>query len=113
MNNKEMITELELSLDYAKKLVARGEALQRVHANRDFKEIVLEGYFKEEAIRLVMLKGDPSMQDQTSQLSIIKQIDAISAFVQYMRVVEHTANMASKALADGQETMAELMAEEV
>jgi len=53
--------EIEVSIEDAKKIVQRMEALARLEKNRDFKKIFLDGYFKEEPARLAGLSGSPEL----------------------------------------------------
>ena len=90
------IEDIERSIQESKGFVALGDALQRLTSNKDFKQIVIEGYFEKEAVRLVHLKADPSMQSAESQRSIIQQMDAIGALKQYLNLVLIQAGMATK-----------------
>lgn len=113
MDNTQAIQDIELNIKQAQLLVDTGNALERLRSNRDFKMIISEGYFKEEAVRLVHLKGDPSMQTVEYQESIIKQMDAISALNQYFNTVFHRASLAEKAIEADEETRDEMIAEDI
>ena len=108
MNDVEAI---ELNIEAAKKLVAKGEALGRLHDNKDFQALVMEGHFKEEAARVTQLKAAPHQQDEKSQASLLKQIDAIGTLFQYFITIEMRAEMARNAITDSEEELA-AMAEE-
>lgn len=111
--NTEDLQEVEVSIDYAKKCIATRDALEKLTNNPQFKEIVLDGYFKEEAIRLVLLKSDPEMGDDASQKQIINGIDAIGAFRSYLRVImQHGANM-EKTLKADEATREEILSEQL
>ena len=112
MDNTQVIQDIELNIKQAKVLVDTGNALERLRNNHDFKEIINKGYFEQEAIRLVHLKGDPSMQTAEYQDSIIKQMDAIGALNQYFNTVFHRASLAEKAIASDEEARDELLAED-
>lgn len=111
MNNSQEIQAIELSMKRGQSLVDQGNALERLKTNKDFKKVILESYFEQEAIRLVHLKADPSMQTAEKQASIIKQMDAIGAVTQYFQTVLTLANMARKAMAADEEMRDELLAE--
>lgn len=106
------IQEIEVSLEHAKAAVSKGEALRRLMNNPDFVAVVREGYFEKEAIRLVMLKGDPNMQDPKTQAEIIKDIDGIGSFRMYLTTVNQLAQVAANSIAADEETLAELLSEE-
>lgn len=112
MDNSKVIQDIELNIKQAQALVDTGNALERLRSNRDFKKIINEGYFEKEAIRLVHLKGDPSMQTPERQESIVKQMDAIGALHQYFNTVFHRAALAEKAIIEDTETRDELLNED-
>lgn len=109
----DVIQAIEANIKEAQKIADAGESLERLKLNRDFKRIVLEGYFEQEAIRLVHLKADPSMQSADMQKSIVTQMDAIGAMHQYFNTVLHKASIARKAIQADEETRDEILAEEV
>ncbi len=113
VNNTQAIKEIELSIKRAVNLVDAGKALDRLRSNKDFKLIIGDGYLKEEAIRLVHLKSNVSMQTPDRQASIMKQIDSIGQLTQYFDTVLHQASLAQKAIDTDEETRDELLAEDL
>ena len=105
--------EIEISMQEAKKHVERRAAVDRLRNNPDWKLVVEQGYFENEAIRLVLLKADVSMQGDKEQGDIIRQIDSIGSFREYLRAIYLQANMADKALQDSEQTLEELAQEAV
>jgi hypothetical protein len=105
------LQELENNIKTAKGFVDTGKALERLRSNRDFKEVFIKGYLEKEAIRLVHLKADPSMQTPERQASIVRQIDAIGCVSEFMSNTEHFARLASKSIADDEATRDELLSE--
>lgn len=112
MNTLEL-QQLELNIKQSQKIVDLGESLERLVSNRDFKKVILEGYFEQEAIRLVHLKSDDNMQSSGSQYSIEKQMMGIGAFSSYLNTVRMRAQMAINALASDEQTRSELLEEGV
>lgn len=104
---------IENNIRNSQKVADLGAALERLHSNRDFKKIVLEGYFEQEAIRLVHLKSDQNMQSAESQKAITMQMDAIGTFKQYLRTVEFKADLAGKSIESDEYMRDELLAEGV
>ena len=102
------IEQLEHSIQISKKSVDLGNALERLLRNRDFKAVIMEGYMKDEAIRLVHLKADPAMQTPASQHSIVSQIDAIGAVTSYLNEVRRQADQSKKVIHDAEEVLEEL-----
>lgn len=103
---------IEQSIASAKQLVALQESLQRLYSNRDFKKVVLEGFFEKEAVRLVHLKSDPNMQTAERQSNILVQMDSIGTLNQYFQTIFQLGSMAEKSIASDEQTLAELMNEE-
>lgn len=110
--NINTVQAIEENIRQAKAIAGKGDALERLRQNRDFKAVILDGYFKEEAIRLVHLKADPSMQSPDMQKSIIAQMDAIGSLNQYFTAVNQQSSIARKAIAADEETRDEILAEE-
>lgn len=104
---------LEQSIQNARKHIERGAALQRLMKNKDFKEIILKGFFEEEAIRLVHLKSDSEMQTAERQASVLRDMDAIGTLSGYLRGLQRQAAIADKQLAADESFREELLAEEV
>ena len=107
------VQAIERNILRAKEIVEFDKALQRLEDNRDFQKVIQEGYLKAEAIRLVHLKADPSMQTPERQASVITQIDAIGNLAAYFRTVGFNANIALKAVENDEATLEEIAAEEL
>jgi hypothetical protein len=111
--SNDTVQEIERNIKQAKSLVEYGDALERLKSNKDFKKIILEGFFEKEAIRLVHLKADRNMQNVDVQKSIITQMDAVGTLHQYFNTILVQANQASKSIAADEEARDELLAEEL
>lgn len=107
------VQAIEENIREARKIVEVGNALERLMNNRDFKTVVKEGYFEQEAIRLVHLKSDQNFQSPEMQKSILNQIDAIGAVHQFFQTTSRKANLALKAIEADEEARDELLAEEL
>jgi len=77
------IEEVELSITHAKEIIQKRDMAMKLSNNREFKKLVLEGYFKEEAARLVSISGEENFKDH--QDDIFDAIKGISHFRQYMQ----------------------------
>jgi len=102
------VETIELNIQEAQKFLNAADKLERLLANKDFKEIVDEGFFKEESIRLVHLKGDPHMQAPEKQAAIIRDIDGIASFKNYLSGIFQKANMAEQAIKADEEELEHL-----
>ena len=105
------IQQIESNIQRAKKVVEFGDAIGRLRNNRDFKKVILEGYFEDEAVRLVHLKADANMQSAESQRSIVNQMDAIGALSQYLQTQLRLVDMAVNSIAADEQTRDELLEE--
>lgn len=99
----DILQQLDRQIEAEKIRVTRGEALERLKKNKDFQLIVLDGYLREEAIRLVGLRGEPALSRPETQASILRDIDAIGSFGQYLRTVQAGADQAAKVIAQAED----------
>ena len=104
----EQIEAVELSIEQAKKQISLRDDLQKLISNKQFKKVILEGYFEKEASRLVLLKASPEMQEETSQKAIDDSIIAIGQLRQHFITINQFGAMADRTMADDQETLDEL-----
>lgn len=109
--NEQDIQDLEISNEQAQEMVDLGRAIERLRQNSDFKRVVLEGYFREEAVRLVHLKADPNMASAERQTMLERDIRGIGCFHQYLNNVLRQADMAQRAIEANEQTLEELRAE--
>lgn len=107
------LQEIERNISRNKEIVAKGAALERLKGNPDFRKVVMDGYLKDEAVRLVLLKGDQHMQRPEKQLAIQADIDGIGRFAQYLHSVSQFAALAGDSLASDEATLEEIAAEEL
>jgi len=99
---------VEIGIEQAKVLTSNRECLEKLTKNSNFKKLIIENYFEKEASRLVLLKADASMQDAVSQADIMRQIDAIGTFRQYLSTIMQMGRMAQASIAADEETLEEL-----
>lgn len=111
--SNDTVQAIEENIRQAKEIVELDKALQRLSQNQDFRKVIKQGYFEKEAIRLVSLKADPSMQSEQSQKSIVAQIDAIGGLMSYFRTVGFNALQALKAIEADEATRDEILEEEL
>jgi hypothetical protein len=104
------IEAIERDVATATTIVNLGNTLERLKKNKDFNTVIVKGFFEQEAIRLVHLKADPSMQSKEAQDSIIAQMDAIGGLSSYLDTIILRANMARRTLEDSADQLAELYA---
>jgi len=107
------IKNIEMSITQAKAAIAASTSLQTLVRSKHFKEIILEGYFEKEASRLVLLRAEPSMQDEVSRKVIDDQITAIGYLRQYFITIKQLGRMSEKALKDDEAELESILAEEL
>lgn len=105
------VFELENKLHQSRKTAAVGAALERLRRNADFKLVIMQGFFEQEAIRLVHLKGQADQQTPEAQKSILARMDAIGGLQAYLEAVTARAEEACKAVEFDEQTRDELLAE--
>ena len=111
MSNQDL-GEIELHIEQARHYVDLGKALERLERNPDFQAVIQNDYLKQNAIRLVHLKADPSMRRDEYQRQIDQEIQAVGALAQYFNVVRMQAEHAALAIAEGEDLRDELAGEE-
>lgn len=112
MSMQDQLQQVEISIDQAKANIERMNSLDRLKENKDFEEIILKGYFEQEASRLVLLKADHNVQGDTEQKQIEKMIDAIGYFRQYLNTIYQFGSMAENALAQHEQAREEILRED-
>lgn len=105
------IQQIEISIEYAKSLVARGEKVRALISNPDFKEIIDDGYLLHEAARLAHLVGDPGIPGSVRE-DAMRDLNGPGAFKRYIQTIMQQANLAAQELYAHQELLAEELLEE-
>ncbi len=109
--SQQELNELESNIKDLTEMVNVGKALDRLRKNRDFKKVVETEYLKEEAVRLVHLKSDGNMQGEREQARVVRDIDAIGSFTQFLDLIMQKADAAREALDECEDIRAELEGE--
>ena len=111
MNDQE-VQQIRISNDMAKESIADAQALDRLRKNADFKRLIEQRYFKDEAIRLVRLLGDSTQQDEMTQKNINLDMQAVSRLSDFFRTVYAKADWATQAIENNDAELAAMHAEE-
>tara|TARA_B100000929_G_scaffold108179_1_gene85721 strand:+ start:28884 stop:29228 length:345 start_codon:yes stop_codon:yes gene_type:complete len=112
MKNEDQQNQIQLSMQQAKDMLGKRDALRKLLENKEFDALINKGYFDGEAARLVALKADPEMQNERSQKAIDDQITAVGQFRLYLRTIFQQGQMAEKALADAEAEQAAILEQE-
>ena len=108
---EEQINIVETKLADAKEYLEFAGSEERLSVNPDFKTLIMEGYFKEEAARLAGLLADPSMADDINQREINSQLKALGHLRQYLMNVRRTRGMLQAAIGENQDLLDDLREE--
>lgn len=114
LNEREaQLQQIEISLEDAQANVALAEKLDRLHKNKDFQELIIEGYFRDEASRAVLLKSDPEMCEDREQKQISDIITSIGGLRQYFHKVFRLGQMSQQSMEADKQTRQDLLAEDL
>lgn len=112
MSNAEFdLEQIELSINEAKEIINRKEMLDRLTNNKDFRALIIDGYFTKEAARLVQNK--PYAHNSEMKEDIEANIDAIGFFRMYLNGIDQMGITALRSLEADEATREEILAEAV
>ena len=111
-HSSDQVETINIQIEQAKKHVNKMNCVFNLSKNKDFIDVIEKGYFEEEASRLVLLKADPNLQKPEDQASIIRSIDAIGHFRQYLGSAISIGRMMEKSLEEDTETFQEMLGED-
>ena len=104
--------QIELDMASAQALIKHADALSRLMQNPDFQAVILNGYFKDEAVRLVSAKAAPQMKASENQEAILTALDGIGSLQQHINTVFALGENARSAIEDGRQALDEIATEE-
>jgi len=110
-NLEQVEQEIEISIEAAKGAVERKNKLERLLKDPDFKEVFEEGYFKNEAARLVSLLCDGDWRTEEKRAEIIDDMLGISSVRQYIMGVRQMGRHLERQIAESEAALEELRAE--
>jgi len=97
--------QLELTIEEARKLVEKKDMALKLAENREFKALILEGYFKEEAARLAGISADPAFKGSEDEIQTA--IKGISCLRQYLQKQLRLGYQAENDIRDAEEALEE------
>ena len=109
MNTEEQLDYLDAKMAEAKHFIDVKNSLLKLQKNKDFKKVVIEYYFKEEAARLVMAKS--SNLDEAQQLTIDKMIYGVGSIAKFFDSVLQRGVQAEQSLSEDEESKASILQE--
>ena len=69
------------------------EALSRLHDNPDFQKVILEGYFKDEPIRITSLLATDYVRREGVRPVLMEKLVAISTLEDYFQTIIQLGNI--------------------
>lgn len=108
--SNDTIQQIDEQIKQSKVTLEFGAALDRLYKNRDFKAVIMDGYFRAEAIRLVHLKADPQFQTAERQAAIVGDLDAIGRLSQFFTTTHQLADLAARSIASDEAMREDILA---
>lgn len=105
------IEQVEIQIEMAQKLRKMRDNCVKLTASEPFKDVITEGYFKEEAARLVMAKSSNLNADQMKLIDNMQY--GIGALANYIESVMRRGAEMDQAIGEHEQTREEILAEEV
>ncbi len=90
----------------AKESIERSNRLQRLEKNRDFKALILEGYLKEDVIRMNNMRRSGNASEEVRK-SLMESLDGAAVLNDFFNVTHGMAQLADKWLKDYEIEVAE------
>ena len=94
------VVQIDITIEQLELAISKRDKLQQLQANPLFKEVMLEGYMEQNAIRLVHLVGASQMQKEDQQISLNEQIKSIGLLGEWFRAIFAMGDQAEKQLND-------------
>lgn len=113
MSNEEDLNNLDITIEQAKKVIHRRKLLIDLESSPAFKELFIDGYLKDFAVRQVMLKSHPGLQEDAQQKMLDQNIIAIGCLKQYLISLNTEGLNAEQALSEDEETREAILAEDL
>ena len=105
------LEQVEIQIDMAHKLRKMRDNCVKLTASETWKDIITEGYFKEEAARLVMAKSSNLTPEQMQLIDNMQY--GIGALANYIESVMRRGAEMDQAIDEHEETREEILAEEI
>ena len=111
MSTEEQLQELEDNINDAKHFIDIKDSTIKLFKNKEFKKVVLDYYFKEEASRLVMAKASSLNSEQKDLID--NMIYGIGALSNFFDSVLTRGMQAEQALREDENARTEILQEDL
>ena len=105
------LEQVEIQIEMANKLRKLRDSCVKLRNSEYYKDVIEEGYFKEEAARLVMAKSSNLNSDQMELIDRMQY--GIGALANYLESVMRRGSEMDQAIGEHEETREEILAEEI
>lgn len=112
MVDRATLKDMETSMEEFRQKINLADSLSILYDNIHFKEVVLKGYLKDLALKLVYLKAHTYNQKDEIQEMIEQQINAISWFQHYLENIMIEGSLAKQSLSTAETEYDTLLGEE-
>lgn len=106
------VIKLEQQLKQAKILVERRDKALRLAENREFRELILEGFCRDDCARFAQQTGDPAL-GKKEQEDAASMAAAAGHLLRYLRVITQFGETAEREVRDVEEMLDEARAEDL
>jgi len=104
------IEQTELSIEEAKSVIAKGEKALKLAEDPLFKELILEGYFEKETIRLAHMSSDPNIPAEYREC-VNRDLHGPASLKRYLHTLVQMSGVAATSLEEYEETLDEIREE--
>ena len=111
MSTEEELNQLDANIAEAKHFIDIKKSVEKLFRNREFKKVILEYYFKEEAARLVMAKSSNLNEEQKKLIDCM--IYGIGALSNFFDSVHQRGIQAEQALREDEDAKTEILQEDL
>lgn len=105
------VIQAEQHLNTLKARIARRNQVQKLYKNREFKELILEGFCVQEAAMYIQQAGDPALP-KDSREDCLNMALAAGHLKRFLTVIEAMGNNAENQLGRAEEHLDTVRAEE-
>lgn len=101
------IEQVEVNITEARKVVSRGKMAEKLASIPEFRELILEGYFKDEVVRLAALMSDPNIPE-TYRECVNRDVHGPSALRRYLQTLVQMGHVAADEIEKNEDYLDEL-----
>jgi Asp-tRNA(Asn)/Glu-tRNA(Gln) amidotransferase C subunit len=102
------VTEIKILKEEAERIIGYADKLNRLMKNKDFKDIILQKYFVDDASNLVKLREDENI-DELIKKRIDHKLIGIGQLNQYFNAIRVEADMMVETLRESDEALGQLL----